>query len=647
MNIDFAGELNPEQLAAVQAGDGPVLVIAAAGTGKTRTLIFRVAWLAHQGIEADRMLLLTFTNKAAREMMERGRLIVGGSLSGMWGGTFHHLANRLLRMHAPLLGYKSNYVILDSDDARTILRNATADLGLKDKNFPKPEVLQSMFSYAVNADKPVRGVVEDRFENHPVSADDILRVHAAYEMRKKALDAMDFDDLLVNSLRLMEEQPGVAARYQEQFRHVLVDEYQDTNPIQARLVDRLAAHHKNLLVVGDDFQSIYSWRGADFRNILEFPNKYPGAQVYKLETNYRSAPEILAVANGCIAGNKLQFQKTLRAVRPEHRKPVVAEMRAGEEQSRFILEQVQMLHRAGVPLREMAVLYRSHFHSMELQIEMTRQRIPHVITSGVRFFEQAHVKDVVSLARIVHSPTDELSFLRLLALLPKVGERTARKLWNTLDGRFNTDDPSARMKLLGAMPTGAAAAWAPVDQVFELAAKEHLRNNPSELMNLFLDKFYDKVAAETFDNYSQRSEDLQELLSYARQFATLEEFLNELALVSNLEAEDHAAEAVNTDAIRLSTIHQAKGLEWKAVFVLWLADGMFPSSRAMDESGGEDEERRLFYVATTRARDELYLCAPQLRRSRDGGVVYYSKSRFLAELDPALLRKQVVRSGFF
>ena len=640
--IDYERELNGEQLAAVKAPDGPVLVIAAAGTGKTRTLVFRVAHLVESGVEPNRILLLTFTNKAAKEMLERGRLLVGPSVSGLWGGTFHHLGNRLLRKHAEWIGFRNDFTILDEDDSRSLMRACLQELSLTDKQFPKPDVLLGVKSYAVNADKPLALVIDERFGDSPVNTNDVERVIALFDQKKRELHGMSFDDLLVNALRLLEEHEALRESYQDRFLHILVDEYQDTNPLQARLVEILAAKHRNLLVVGDDFQSIYGWRGANFRHILQFPIKYPDAHVYKLETNYRSLPSILAVANRCIEGNPEQFQKELRPTRADNRvRPTLAQLKTGDDQSMFIVERIRELKARGVPLKQIAVLYRSHYHSMELQLELTRQRLPHQITSGVRFFEQAHIKDVCTLPRLLSNPDDLLAFQRLLGLLPKVGEKTALKVWNAIGGRFAGLGLEFRKKILDALPAGARAAWMPLDEILGMVDRDKLRQVPAQLIGLISDKFYDRYALETFDNHPRRMEDLGALAIHAAKFPSVDEFLGELALMSNAETDDSVKQGEEEeDTLRLSTIHQSKGLEWHTVFVIWLAEGMFPSGRAVEgNEEGDSEERRLFYVAITRARDELYLCYPQIRRSRDGGVQYFPASRFLNELRGDLINK--------
>jgi len=636
MAIDFAQELNGEQQAAVQAADGPVLVIAAAGTGKTRTLTYRVAHLVEQGIPAERILLLTFTNRAAQEMLDRARGLVGTAVGGLWGGTFHHLANRILRRHSDALGYSREYSILDQDDARRLIKSCIDELGVGGKHFPKADVLLGLISLASGKNEPVFELAMDRFEHHPVNVEDIERVVRLYHQKKRDLNSMDFDDLLLNGLKLFQEHEGLLERYQERFLYTMVDEYQDTNRVQADWVDLVSARHRNLLVVGDDFQSIYSWRGADFRNITGFPSRYPDAQVYKLETNYRSVPEILAVANACIAGNPEQFQKELRAVRETYQKPVIRGLRDGQEQSRFVISQIRRLRMEGYRMDEMVVLYRAHYQAMELQLELAREQIPYSITSGVRFFEQAHVKDVLSLLRILYNPTDQLAFVRLMGLLPRVGPKTALKIWNALGGRVGTQTEQQRMKLLSLLPKGTQDIWKDVDPILEAYHDQQLDGDPGEVAHRFIKAFYEAYATASYDNAPRRLEDLEEFILFTSRFENIDTFLNEVALLTNMDTEGQLQDDQG-DVLKLSTVHQAKGLEWKVVFILWMSDGMFPSSRSVDEAGGEQEERRLFYVAATRAKDELYFCSPTMRRNRDGSVAFFQPSRFLVELPDDLM----------
>lgn len=637
MPIDFENELNSEQRAAALAPDGPVLVIAAAGTGKTRTLTYRVAHLVERGVPPDRILLLTFTNRAAREMLDRASRLVGEEVGSVWGGTFHHFAHRVLRRWGPRVGLDPGFAILDDDDAVSLMRRLTSERRRENPHFPKPEILLDVISLARNCQiDPVAALVE-RFANLPVPDRSLAAAAQAYEVAKRDLRAADFDDLLEFALALFERHPDVLARYQEQFLHVLVDEYQDTNPLQARLVDLVAARHRNLLVVGDDFQSIYSWRGANYRNFLSFPDRYPGAAVFRLELNYRSRPGILAVANACIAGNPAQFQKTLRAVRPDDGLPLVAELRDGRHQARFVVETIARLRDDGTPLRDIAVLYRSHYHALELQLELAREDLPYAITSGVRFFEQAHIKDILAPLRLAVNPGDELAFVRLVGLLPRVGERTARSIWHRLGGRFSPLSPEDLDRMSAALPAGAVAAWMPLAAAFRAVPA----SRPADLAPAMVEAFYGAYLKEAFEDPERRGEDIEELQRFIARHASLADVLAEVALLTNVDTGGAPADA-DTDRLLLSTIHQAKGLEWPVVFVLWLAEGLFPSGRAMAEDTieGVAEERRLFYVATTRAKDALFLCAPHMRMSRDGGLQLFQPSRFLAELPRGLVRRR-------
>ena len=646
--IDFDAELNEEQCAAVRAEDGPVLIIAAAGTGKTRTLVYRVAWLVEQGVRGENILLLTFTNKAASEMMQRARDRVGpDALHGMWGGTFHHVANRILRLHAEKIGYQRDYTILDSDDMKSLMKTIYEERGHKgDKEFPKPQVLLSLFSLAVNKAEDPRDLVEDRFADQDVDDEEILSLFERYQEKKQALNALDFDDLLVEAVRLLEEHEGPRGYYQHKFRYVMVDEYQDTNPVQSRFVDLLSGGSNNLLVVGDDFQSIYGWRGADYRNILDFPEKFPDAQVFRLVTNYRSVPEVLNVANRCIAGNPEQFQKELQAVRKPGARPIVAKLHDGRHQSQYMANQFRLLRRSGYAWGDICVLYRAHYHAMELQLELNREGIPYAITSGVRFFEQAHIKDVLCLLRLAANPKDQLAFARLVQLFPGVGAKSALSAWSKIDGRFQPLDSEDRKNLLAALPKRGKPLWEPIASAFDDVDPEGLKRNPGEIVFLFLESFYEAFAINTFDNSPQRLEDIHGMAEDCGNYENLDDFLNELSLQTNLD-ESAAAEGEDPDRVRLCTIHQAKGLEFPVVAVLWCADGMFPSKRSMDDvdGGGESEERRLFYVAVTRAKDRLILGMPSMRRQRDGGMIYYAPSRFISELGSGLLEEE--RGGYY
>jgi DNA helicase-2/ATP-dependent DNA helicase PcrA len=668
-HVDYARELNPQQLAAVTAPPGPALVIAGAGSGKTRTLTYRVAYLLEQGIPADRILLLTFTNKAAGEMMRRVSDLLGQELRSLWGGTFHSIGARVLRSHADLLGYRRDFTILDRDDAKDLIKACVADAGIETKgtHFPKPEVLNEIFSLAANTHKSVRELLNEQFiylfDRHKGDSNldvEIPRLADLYAKRKRATNAMDFDDLLALWLKLLQDNTEVREHYQRRFQFILVDEYQDTNKLQSDLIDLLAARHHNVTVVGDDAQSIYAWRGANFANILEFPKRYPGAKVFKIETNYRSTPEILNVANAAIAANVNQFAKELAPARKSGLKPALVACVDAAQQAAFIAQRVAELPDEGVNLNEVAVLYRSHFHALELQLELTKRHIPFSITSGIRFFEQAHIKDATAFLKLVANPRDEVSFKRLAQLLPGIAAKGAEKLWKGFTQKSEAgsqksekNPPTSGVRPLASalqscaksVPSKAATAWAQFVATISQLEDETVRKSAAKMLRLVIDAGYDDYLKENFANYRNRLEDLEQLAVFAYQFNSTEDFLTQLALLTNVEAEDDQAAKNDAEKIKLSTIHQAKGLEFDVVFTIMLCDGLFPSARSMESGEGEEEERRLFYVAITRARNELYLCYPLERASfsKSGGETMQQPSRFLSEIPGDLLNQWNLR----
>src|SRR5882724_2352608 len=649
LHIDYAGELNPQQHAAVTAPPGPALVIAGAGSGKTRTLTYRVGFLLEQGIPADRILLLTFTNKAAREMMRRVSDLLGQELPSLWGGTFHSVGNRVLRQHANLLGYQRDFTIMDREDARDLIDACLGEsaIDMKATRFPKPDVLADIFSLALNTRKTIEQILADQYGYFESLAPQIADMEQRYAARKRATNAMDFDDLLALWLKVLRDNPAVCEQYQRRFQFILVDEYQDTNQLQSELIDLLAARHHNLMVVGDDAQSIYAWRGANFQNILKFPERYPEAKVYKIETNYRSTPEILDVANAAIAANIRQFTKQLTPARKTGAKPVLVPCMSSSEQAAFVAQRVLELREEGVDMNEMAVLYRSHFHALELQLELTRRNIPFSITSGIRFFEQAHVKDVTAYLKLAANPRDELAFKRITQLLPGIGAKSADRLWLDFAARTNAPDakPDTKARVAtclqgcaAATPKKSAVAWAQFVATMSQLESAPAYGNPAQMMRLVVEAGYEDYLQENFANYRNRLEDLEQLAIFAQQFPTTEEFLSQLALLTNLEAESDQPKDNDTEQIRLSTVHQAKGLEFDVVFLIMLCDGLFPSTRAMDTVDGEEEERRLYYVAITRARNELYLSYPLMRMMPgNSGDAMQQPSRFLNEIPRQLL----------
>ena len=643
IHIDYAAELNEQQLAAVTAPPGPLLVIAGAGSGKTRTLTYRVAYLLENGIDPRNILLLTFTNKAARQMLDRVANLLPVDASGLWGGTFHSVGNRILRRHGSALGYSSGFTIMDREDQKDLINAVVASAGIdpKEIRFPKGDVLAEIFSFVVNTEKTLEELLAEKFPYFLPLLDKIKDVQARYEKKKKATNSMDFDDLLEKTLSMFQQHEGIAEFYRRQFQFILVDEYQDTNKIQADLVDLLARDHRNLMVVGDDAQSIYSWRGANFQNILEFPKRYPDAQVFKIEMNYRSVPEILEVANAAIAANVQQFRKSLQPTRESNAvKPALVALNDGAEQAQFVAQRILELRDEDVDLSEIAVLYRAHYHAIELQLELSRRGIPYQITSGIRFFEQAHIKDVTSFIRFVANPRDEVAFKRMVKLLPGIGNRNADNLWRAWENSLNErGEVTSWGKLFLSMNVTVKSkkAWEQLAYTLDEIAPGGQPNPPSEMITSIVEAIYDEYAKVNFTNYELRREDLDQLAVFARQFKDVHEFLAQLALISNVDAEAAPNQTSDKEAVNLSTVHQAKGLEFHTVFVIWLTDGMFPSSRSLDTRDALEEERRLFYVAITRARDELYLTLPHMRLSGGYGDVFQRPSRFLKEIPNKLM----------
>src|SRR5438874_7016166 len=437
--VRYDEELNSEQLEVLMAGEGPMLVIAGAGSGKTRALTYRVSRLIEDGVDPSDILLLTFTNKAAREMLSRVEQLVTIDTRRIWGGTFHSMGNRLLRRHAETIGYRSSFSILDDEDSKEMMESAISSLGIKtlEKRFPKGDVLLDIYSYLINTRTPLELHLEENYPHFAIYKEEIVNVFRRYKDRKRDANAMDFDDLLVNWKLLLEEHADIGEVLKRRFRYILVDEYQDTNKLQADVVDGMAAHRRNVMVVGDDAQSIYSFRGASFENIITFPIRFSETIIYKLETNYRSTPQILQLANHTIANNRFQFQKELRAVRGDGPDPAVVGVDDVFEQASFVAQRILELRDEGEKLADIAVLYRSHYQSLELQMELSRRLIPYEIRSGVRFFEQAHIKDVMAYLKIVTNPHDELSWKRMLKLYPKVGEKTAAEVWGRISAAPN------------------------------------------------------------------------------------------------------------------------------------------------------------------------------------------------------------------
>jgi DNA helicase-2/ATP-dependent DNA helicase PcrA len=629
--VRYEDELNQQQFEVVMHPGGPMLALAGAGTGKTRTLVYRTSRLIEDGVAPGKILLLTFTNKAAREMMSRVEQLVERASTRITGGTFHSAGHRILRRYAERLGYSPRFSILDREDATDLMGVALADISpdVPARRLPRPRLLVDLYSFVINTGHELGEVLNDRAPQFLDEGEVIADVFKRYLERKRQADLMDFDDLLLNWLLLLSRFPRARAELRERFDHILVDEYQDTNRLQADIVDAMLGPDRNVMVVGDDAQSIYAFRGADFENILGFPERHPDCRVFRLETNYRSVPPILELANASIVHNARQFQKTLQPDRSGGEIPLEVAVPTPEIQASHIAEQLLELHEEGFDLEDMAVLYRNHAHSLDLQVELTRRNIPYRVRSGLRFFEHRHIKDVLAHLRYVDNPRDEVAFARLIKLRDGFGPRLAARVWDHTAGadglrRFQNLDVDG----LG-LPRAARSPLADLQALMTEISTPKLLAQPGEVIRTVVESFYGSWARAHLENAGARLEDLEQLALFADGYPDVNTFLSEVTLLNDLSGEDAVAGPPD-EMLTLSTVHQAKGIEWRAVFVIWLAEGRFPSFRMDDE----EEERRLFYVAVTRARDRLFLVRPEIARDRYRVDTILDPSRFLSELPP-------------
>lgn len=637
--IDYASELNQEQLDVVLHGDGPCLVLAGAGSGKTRTVTYRVAYLLEQGVDPSSILLLTFTNKASREMLERVTRLLGEEARGLWGGTFHSVANRLLRMNAHIAGFARGFSILDQEDSRALIKAVMKDLSIdpKARRFPSPAVVQDLISFQRNTLSSMQDTLEMKHPTFLSLATDIEEIARMYDKRKTAAQSMDFDDLLLRWFALIED-PGIGEAMSRRFQYILVDEYQDTNALQARIVRGLARAHQNVLVVGDDAQSIYAFRGADVKNILQFPNQWEGARMFKLLTNYRSVPEILDLANDSLSHNLGQFEKDLVGVKPRGKKPLMVPCTSAKQEAQYVAEQVLTLRNEGIPLGNIAVLFRSSAHSQALEFELVKRDIPYEYRGGMKFFGRAHIKDVLAHLRIIQNPHDEPAWLRVLNMQQGIGATTASAIAGQAHG-FPEASRIIDTDLSSFLPSRAKEGWK--NLVSTVSAVLVHPDDPSAMIRAIIDSPYREYLEREYPDYKDRLEDLEQLELFAQSYRSLELFLADISLYDETAAGQGTSSA-GEERMVLSTIHQAKGLEWDTVFVIHLADQAFPSAQAMEEDGLE-EERRLFYVAVTRARQRLFLTYPMTLGYET--LSFNRPSLFLEEIAPRLLERLDVREA--
>ena len=640
--IDYHKELNQEQLDVILHGDGACLVLAGAGSGKTRTLTHRVAYLLEQGVDPSSILLLTFTNKSAKEMMGRVASLSGYDAQGIWGGTFHSIANRLLRSFADQLGYSSHFSILDSDDSSDLIKAVMKDLKIdpKIRRFPSTSVVQNVISYARNTQQPLDTVLEMKHPHFLACLPEIVSIAGQYQERKKAANVLDFDDLL-SLMVIVLEHPSWGQTVSSCFQYVLVDEYQDTNAIQARIVKGFAQANKNLLVVGDDAQSIYAFRGADVHNILSFPAQWPDARTFTLVTNYRSTPEIIEVANASLQHNVEQFKKELVAVRENGERPKLVPCSTASQEARYVTDQILLLRSEGVALANIAVLFRSSAHSQSLEFELMKRDIPYEYRGGQKFFERAHIKDVVAFLRAYQNPKDEIAWMRVLSLQPGIGATTATSLTKQLVhmASFNLIFSPEIMMVVSAR---AAGGW---QQFIKIAVQMmEGETTPSVMIRAIASSPYQDHLEQEYPNWRERMEDLEQLSVFAENYSAVAGFLADIALYDDVLGGRKGKQAsMDEERMILSTVHQAKGLEWDTVFVIHLAETCFPSRRALEERGGMEEERRLFYVAVTRARKRLFLTYPVT--AGFDMLMLQQPSTFIEEISPRLFDRVELREG--
>lgn len=634
-SIDYKKHLNPEQYTVVTEAEGPVLVLAGAGTGKTRTLVYRVAYLLEKGVKPQNLLLVTFTNKAAREMTSRVEHLLGAKPRGFASGTFHHVGNICLRKFADHLGFTKDFGILDEEDSRSLIKSCMDSLNIKtsQRRFPKAAVVQSIISFATNSKRPLEEVVAQRYPYFLEASSDIEKIAKLYKNRKFSSNNMDYDDLLTKWIELLKGNRDASRKYQEQFRYILVDEYQDTNRLQHEIINILAEFHRNILVVGDDAQSIYSFRAADIQNILEFPKLYPDARIFKLQTNYRSTPQILNLANLSIANNKDQYQKQLKSVVEDGEKPALVQLKSIESQSAFIAQRILEMRDEGTPLKDMAALFRARYQAAELELELVKRGIPYVLRGGVRFFEQAHIKDVMAYLRVNINPKDEISWKRILCLQTGIGKAMSEQIWQKIQACEFSTQKILSNSFKKDLPKRTHRGWDELMRLLKTLNSAENKDAPTKQIENIIKSGYDKYIITAFEDAQDRLDDLEELANFAYTHDSVESFLSEVTLREDFKGETVKGHKPTEDEyFVLSTIHQAKGLEWHAVFLMGACEGQFPHPKSLDDNVQLEEERRLFYVASTRAKKQLYITHPILRYDHNWGEIITRPSIFVQEL---------------
>jgi DNA helicase II / ATP-dependent DNA helicase PcrA len=594
--LNYEKELNPQQFSIIKEGEGPCLVLAGAGSGKTRVLVYRVCWLIENGISPSSILLVTFTNKAAKEMISRVESLLGSYPRGLWAGTFHHIGNKMLRTYGTVLSVEPNYTILDEQDSISILKEIVGKPS--EDELPAPGKIKQILSLSVNTLESIKDVVNTRFPKLSNLISRFEAINKEYQKRKKKQNLVDYDDLLIFWYKLLKNE-GVGTKISEKFRYVLVDEYHDTNKLQSVILYQLAKIHRNIMVVGDDAQSIYSFRGATVNNIMEFPRIYPDARTFYLDVNYRSTPQILEFANKSISHNRVRFPKNLKSIRNTGVKPVLVRCYCPEDEADFVSQRIVQLISSGIEPLDIGVLFRSRYQSAELEMELNKLKIPYIVRGGLRFFEQAHIKDVVAFFRILENFSDEIAWKRIFALTEGIGSKTEGQLLRYIadSGSFTEFCDS-----IGSIDLNAKAIRN-LKTVLQILKKIKEMNNVPSGINLIMDTLYTGYIEKKYKDDKERLEDIKILKEIASAYTDLSEFISESSLQEHSRGETPFA----SSPVTLSTIHQAKGLEWKIVFLIGVSANHFPHPASSSDIMALEEERRIFYVGLTRAKEDIYI----------------------------------------
>ncbi len=638
--INYESELNIIQLEAVKQLEGPVLVVAGAGTGKTKTLIYRVARLVEEGVDPENILLLTFTRKAAENMIKRASLLLDNRCGRVAGGTFHSFANIILRKYSKILDFGENFTILDESDAESVIGIIRSNLGYNKtkQRFPLRSTIAEVISKSINKNITIDSVINTDYPHFTDYSDDIKLIQIEYQKYKKERQLMDYDDLLLYLEQLLKENEEIRKRISLQYEYIMIDEFQDTNKIQANIAYLIASEHKNIMVVGDDSQSIYSFRGANFKNMIDFPKFFPKCKIITLEQNYRSVQPILDFTNALIENAAEKYSKRLFTEKEGEGKPIYIETDSPNIQSKFIVQRVLEIREEGIPLNAIAVLFRNAWHSNDLEIELAATNIPFEKYGGIRFTETSHIKDMIAYLKVLFNPNDSISWFRILQLIDGIGEKTATNIINMMSQsskgiEFLKEIISSDSGKINYNKRYYKGIYKLYLMLRKLSEEKLL---PHDQLRIIYD-YYFYIFKDKYDDFNKREKDIQSLFYVSQRYKSIRNFLSDLTIEPIKETQSFVLpENDDKERLTLSTIHSAKGLEWHTVFIIYLVDGYLPSTMALNSVEEIEEERRLLYVAATRAKNSLYLLKPNnARRGGNYFEVSYSSfseaSRFLKE----------------